>query len=395
MGFFDFLFRGAKNRPPGDYVIAEDMQLAEICADYAARNYAVEICAAIIARAIAKCDFRTYINGKPDQGEEWYLWNVRPNPDQSSTEFWQKFVRKMLVDGEAIAVPAKRNGRECFFVADSYSVEERPDGSLRFVGVTRGNFQYTKEFRSEDIIRCRFNPANIKAITDSTYAVHGEMLKAASKSFQRSNSIRMKLHINQQQRAAADFVKRMDELNRKSIKPFVEKDDGILQEYDGYDFSKFDAGTGTTTGTGGPQSYRDLFNMVLDSYAKAFGIPPVLIHGDVAGTQDAMQRFLTLCIDPIAYMIQEELNGKRCGFETMRSGSFIQIDTTTIQHIDMFSNADKIEKLVGSGVYSINDILTAAGGVKINEPWAEKHYLTLNISNIETAAKAVEEVNDQ
>ena len=49
-----------------------------------------------------------------------------------------------------------------------------------------------------------------------------------------------------------------------------------------------------------------------------------------------------------------------------------------------------IEKLIGSGAYSIDDVREAAGMQPINEDWSTKHFLTLNISTIEKAAQAAE-----
>ena len=45
-----------------------------------------------------------------------------------------------------------------------------------------------------------------------------------------------------------------------------------------------------------------------------------------------------------------------------------------------FANAANVEKLVGSGGYSINDVRRAAGQAPIPEPWADEHFMTLNIS---------------
>ena len=59
-------------------------------------------------------------------------------------------------------------------------------------------------------------------------------------------------------------------------------------------------------------------------------------------------------------------------------------------YFDIFANASNIEKLVGSGAFSINDVLAAAGRAEIAEDWAAKHWLTLNITSIENAAQAAE-----
>ena len=48
----------------------------------------------------------------------------------------------------------------------------------------------------------------------------------------------------------------------------------------------------------------------------------------------------------------------------------------------MFANAANVEKLVGSGVFSIIEVLRAAGLPAISEDWADKHYLTKNIATL-------------
>ena len=53
----------------------------------------------------------------------------------------------------------------------------------------------------------------------------------------------------------------------------------------------------------------------------------------------------------------------------------------------MFANAANVEKLVGSGAFSVNDVLRAANQATINEPWADEHFLTLNIARILEAAQ--------
>ena len=78
------------------------------------------------------------------------------------------------------------------------------------------------------------------------------------------------------------------------------------------------------------------------------------------------------------------------GFEGWKRGDYVRIDTTTIVHFDMFANAANVEKLIGSGAYSINDVRAAAGQPKISEEWADKHWLTLNIGTMEAAARAAE-----
>ena len=126
---------------------------------------------------------------------------------------------------------------------------------------------------------------------------------------------------------------------------------------------------------------------IFDFTARGFLIPAVLVRGSVEGTADANTRFLTNCIDPLADQLQEEINRKRYGYDAWHRGDFLRIDTSSIIHFDMFANAANVEKLVGSGAYTINDVRRAANQAEINEPWADEHFMTLNISTMSEATR--------
>ena len=130
------------------------------------------------------------------------------------------------------------------------------------------------------------------------------------------------------------------------------------------------------------------FRRVIFRY-NAFLIPPVLLRGLVVGVGDAHRRFLSQCIDPLMDQLAEEINRKRYGYEAWRNRSYLQIDTSAIEHFDLFGNAANIEKLIGSG-YSYNDVQRAAGGREIDEPWANEHFITKNFADAQSALKGEE-----
>ena len=55
----------------------------------------------------------------------------------------------------------------------------------------------------------------------------------------------------------------------------------------------------------------------------------------------------------------------------------------------MFANAANVEKLVGSGAFTINDVLRSAGLPTIPEPWADEHYMTKNIAALDAETTAL------
>ena len=47
--------------------------------------------------------------------------------------------------------------------------------------------------------------------------------------------------------------------------------------------------------------------------------------------------------------------------------------------------AEEMDEALGSGAFTINDILREANKEPINEPWADTHFMTMNIGDIASA----------
>ena len=88
-------------------------------------------------------------------------------------------------------------------------------------------------------------------------------------------------------------------------------------------------------------------------------------------------------IDPLAKMIQQEVNRKRNGYHGFRKGNYMKIETLAVKHIDIFDIATPVDKLISSGAFTINDILEVLGKPRIEEEWADQHFMTKNYSKIQ------------
>ena len=66
------------------------------------------------------------------------------------------------------------------------------------------------------------------------------------------------------------------------------------------------------------------------------------------------------------------------------------MDTSHVKHVDVFSNATNIDKLVQSGTHTINMILRAMGQPQVNEEWADQHFITKNYSTVQGVLDSLE-----
>ena len=100
-----------------------------------------------------------------------------------------------------------------------------------------------------------------------------------------------------------------------------------------------------------------------------------------------MTHWLTTCIDPLAAQISEECNRKLYGMSAWKGGDRMTVDTSTIQHFDMLTNAANIEKLIESAYSSINECREATGLEPLPDEWANIHWMTKNISTVDSVAR--------
>ena len=211
------------------------------------------------------------------------------------------------------------------------------------------------------------------------------MLTASENYYEWKNGVHMKVHVSTVSQTSEKFMDEFQERIKTQVQPFTANRNSILPEFDGYDYQVFDS-----DGDADVEDTRKIIGDVFDLTARALLIPAVLVNGTIEGTADANHRFLSYVVDPLCDQIQEELNRKRYGFDAWKSGSYVRVDTSSILHFDIFSSAANIEKLVGSGLYSLNDVLRAANQDPIDEPWANDHYMTLNITEMGQATRSLE-----
>ena len=384
LNFWKWLAGGKARSPTTVEITCRELMAA--AQEFQLRDLAFWSCANMIANAVARCEFRTFRDGKEIQEREHYLWNVEPNANQNSTAFLHKLVAKLLTDGECLVISTRqREGYDALVVADSYMLNGcYPSKQNEYTDVQVGDVSYEKTFREREVLHLRLNHVNIKPVLDGLYTSYCRLITAAMKRYAWDKGQHWKVHVSQLAQGQDDFTAKFTAMIEEQAKIFLDSDGAILPEFEGYAYTN-EGGKSTVDFADIQAQAKDIFAYT----AKALQIPAVLIDGTVQGTEEAQARFLTGCIDPICDQLQEEINRKRYGYEAMRRGDYLRVDTSGILHFDMFANAGNLEKVVGSAVFTVNDILRAAGLPTIPEPWADEHYLTKNIAALSESVTSV------
>lgn len=373
MGFFDFW--KPKNN---EHIKPEPVDCrAFICSDgveLQLREIAFFSCVNLIANKIALCTMRQFEKKKEVTGKESWMWNFEPNRSQNAVAFWQKFVTKLYMDNEALIIEEPYGAG--VVVADSWTKDESKPATV-YRSVTVGS-RTIDRLPENKVMRVVLNNKKMGPLIKKMNDNFLRLMATAQNKYQFENGQKWKVNVNQMITADDEWLEKFTQIFEKQIKPFLDGNSSVLPELEGYKYSQVTGQGNYTT-----QEYRELLKTIWQETAKAFNIPGVLIDGTVADTSKATERLLTDVIDPIAKQITQEANRKRYTYEDYVNGDYVLFDTSSISHYDILTNAASVEKLVGAGLWSVNELREKLGYTEINEDWANKHYLTKNIGTTE------------
>lgn len=356
----------------------DDIVINKLKTKFAISDLAYEICVQRIAKAICKCEYRTYKNGKEDKGTEYYRLNIRPNPNQTATEFWQAVVEKLYDEQEALLISEGSH----LYLADGFLRNENGLKPDTFEKVTIGTYKSNKIYAADEVAFLSLSNQRIKNLLKSTMDEYGELMDVAANAYKNGVGMKAKLHINNQARAGDD---KADEKIKKALKAFYNETNSCYIEREGYNFQPFD-----TSRKGTQQSTRDIkaiLDDVLEMTSKAFLIPSNIANGEVTDTSKAVDDFLTFCLDSVLRLIEDGLNNALYTDREYLAGTKVKVNAQTIKHVDVLDASAAIDKLISCGAKSVNDILRIMGDEPIDEEWANVHWITKNYTSIDTLTK--------
>lgn len=340
-----------------------------------------------IANAISKCQMNIYTDNKRDRNEEWYRWNVSPNPNQSAPVFWAKLIYQLYDNNEALIIPINGN----LYVADSFIVNKQyAFFDYRFESIQIDDFSLSRAFRQNEVFYFQLNNKKMVTYLNGTMTLYTGLIKAAYSSYMASNGNKGFLKISQFAEQEDDFQEYFNQLVNEDFKKFFESSNAVMPLYEGYSYEAL-GNTGTQSNT---RDIKALIEDVIQTTANAFNMPTSIAIGNVQDTSKAIDEFLTFCIDPLIRILEAEITRKSFTQSQVINGSYVKFDTTAIKHIDLLDVATAIDKLISSGCFTINDIRKTIGADEIDEPWANQFFMTKNYSTIEDLMNQLNNTTD-
>ena len=340
------------------------------------KELAIYTASSLISNAISRSEIKVFKEGKPVKNADYYLLNVSPNRNETSSIFWHKVINNVIRQGEALVVEAGG----FLYCADSFSRQmERPILGDVYENVVLGNLTLDKRFNQNNSYLFRLDNVQVSELISGMFVQYEGILSTAAKALKQSNSQKYKLHIDSVKAGDETFNKEFNEYISKQLKTYMESDNAVYPEFDGY---KLEADTVFSGKSGTASDFLSLKKDLFSSVAAAFHIPDSMMTGNITNMTDIIGSFLTFGADPYADMIAEALN-KAAGQDNYLEGNFYQVDTSKIMHRDMFDVAPNVANLISSGVKCIDEVREMLGDAPLNTDWSKKHFITKNFEEIE------------
>lgn len=367
----------------GDDINMAWNEYLELYGDYYIRELAFNAAANIVANTVSKCEFKTFFRGNETKGSEYYLWNVEPNRNQNSTAFIHKWIYQLYRRNEYLII--EQNGQ--LLVADSFIRTPYALYDDVFTQVTVSDFTFKRSFTQSEVLYGQLNSQDMRRVVNGLYESYSKLIAYTMKMYQKSRGLKATYEYDTLPTKGTMQEAAFNDLISTKFKEWLSADSAIVPIGKG---TKINAQGIKTCSDETTRDIRAMIDDICDFTAKGFCIPPALLRGDVQGTADAVDNLLTFCADPLVDNLQEEINRKRNGRDQYLAGTYLQIDTKAVKHVDLLSVSTAIDKLIGSGAFCVNDIRRLVGEEPIDEEWANTHFITKNYMTFDEALKIAE-----
>lgn len=343
---------------------------------------AIEKAIGMISHAIAKSEFVVQGEDGRKKDDLYWLLNVRPNLNETATDFWIEVVQKLLKESEAvICIIGNR-----FYLADSFDTDNSVTRNRIYrnvvISANDETMQLNKQFTSDQVIHLKAKNKKIYAFMKTVMSIHDDVVSAMENAIRLNSTPKFSFTIAGQMPVIRtlnpDGTERkltMDEF-KNNIKTMLESNKiEVIQLNNGMSLDKIAIDAAVTS--------EDIVKMsreIFEECAFAFDIPKSVFLGEITEKADSTNEFITYAVSWIVELIQDSLNAILVGKEDYLKGEKIWIDLTKFKHRDLVESAGNLDKLRAIG-FSFDEIREAIGYEALNDDFGKERVITKNYTD--------------
>lgn len=337
----------------------------------------------LITKTISRAEFQTFENGKETKKLNYYILNVEANKNKSASLFWRGTIEKLLKKGEALILLQDNQ----MFLADSFTRNEFAFIENTYTNIAIGDYTLSDTKKESEVLYLKDNNSTIRNAINGIYNDYTKLINSSIKGYQNSKARKGKLKIPTNLPKTLQEEGKLQDHIQTTMADFMDPSkDAVYPETSGFEYTEVAESKGSKSNDSGRET-KNFINDVFDFMAISYGIPPSLLKGDTVDTKDAVNNFLTFCINPLAKLITDEINRKMYGYKLYKERTYAKLDTSNIKTVDLKDIANSIDLLNRNGALTIDDILRALGKEPIGGDIGAMRFITKNLELLDKVAE--------
>ena len=348
-------------------------------------QYAMSVVAKILSTFLINTDWKTYKGDVEVKGDEWYRFNYAPNRRETTTEFYTKLAEKFVYNGEALII---ETASKEFFIADSYAFKNGTELLMKdntFVDVVIGQTTLNRSFKENDSCMYIKTPQydNMELILQSMSSDFQNLRELIYEGAQKALGMKLALNLNAQ--AKNKYDEKVIAKLQKIYEPLMSAKNAVFVTYKGEtleDLTERQRGSEVQQVLEAVENNIKVNEEILTNVGAAFGIPEKFMKGDFTADNDSIfAMVMTLFAKPYLTLLSKKYTTYVLTKEDILKGSKVGADLGSIKFIEALGTATAIDKLIGSGAYSPNEVREMLGDDGYEN--GDTRYITKNYAVID------------
>ena len=332
---FDWFFKRAEKEESLLEIITSTTQQLQLY------EFAKEKAIGMIADAIAKSEI--VVQRKDKKGtrrakdDVYWRLNVRPNANETGTDFWRAAIHKLLTKKEALIC---RVGEQ-YFLADSWTLNDSvilpqiySDITISCNGRTMTLDMY---LTADQVLHLRLRNDRLSAHLGNIAKKYNKLANAVCTMQTYVNTPKFKLHFDATNSIIATKdengnVKTLtkDQYKEKLQETLLSDEPSTIITSAGIDINQIEIKAG-----GASEDVVKFAKEIFKDTAMAFNIPMAVFLGEITEKADSTNEFITYAVSPIAEILNDSFNAKLVGKESYEKDEKIWVDLSRFKHRDL------------------------------------------------------------
>lgn len=353
MSLFDAFKTSIKNEDPTEWIpdfVVGDETAKRSYLKIMAKATVLDFAARVMSTMIIKFD------GKGDYSDWDYIFNVRPNCDDSAATFWYKVVYRLLDENEALIIFTDDNQ---LLLADDFSREEKAVYEDVFTNVAVKDYVFQKTFLRSKVLYFEYNNENLERFTKGLFDDYSELFGRILEVAMRNNQIRGTVSIEttgsmneEKGKDGKTRAERLQSFINKIYQSFSKNSVAIVPSMKGFTYEEYTNKQGVSN-----QSLDELNKMkssLIDDVSNAIGIPTALIYGEKLELDSNIKAMRKTFAASLTKKIQDELTLGIIDKPSYMKGDRLKV--TNILPRNIIEDAIQIDKIVSSGSFYRDEV---------------------------------------